>query len=423
MSRWNEQFDNHPIWDTIRQILYHLKIEFKNTDNEWFTERRRLVHLVELFQSTLGELDAEIVPFDLVSSLESNLVNQILNQTAAFATSGEIGHLQAANDQMANFFNELAILSALGRKSKDPKQVKSLNNLVDEFTKSIADKQTNLESLITDSENTIVQQKVKQAELEAMIEAKKAETDNLIATWQDQFGTAQAKRQSDFEEQLKQHNVDTKKGTDTAVAKSEKTLRDAINHSNQLITERSDETDNRLKAILQDAGNMHEKILALYNIVATDSAVAGYAKDATAEKGHADNWRNGSIIFIGIAVVWLLAAVLFVQYLAGDSLDWKTYPILFSISGVLLYGAVYAAQQSEKHRANERRNKWLALRVNAFEPFVNPLTQEQQNEMRKEICAVLFGDSGTHESSDEDVPTIVSALADAITKILKAVPK
>ena len=423
MSRWKEQFEAHPIWNTIEQIRNHLKVKFKNTDSVWFTERRRLVRLVELFQSTLEELDAEVVPFDSLTNLNANLTNQVLNQTDAFATSGDFGHLQAANEHMSNFLSELAILRALSGKSKAPRQTKSLNNLVDEFTESIAEKQTNLESMITDSEKSIAQQTAKQADLEAMIEAKRAETDALIATWLDQFNQAQNQRQSDFDEQIKQHVADAKNRTDAAVAKADQTLRDATNHSNRRITKRSHETDDKLKTILQDAENMHDKILALYNIVATDSSAAGYTKDAIAEKKQADNWRVISFSFISVNVTWLISLLLYTQYGAGAPIDWKTYPILFSITGVLVYGAVYAAQQSEKHRANERRNKWLALRVAAFEPFVSPLTPDQQSEMRKEIGAILFGDSGTHESSDDDAPTTISAMGDAVTKILKAVPK
>ena len=419
MSRWKVEFEGHPIWDTIEQIGFHLETKFEETNSTWFTERRRLIRLVELFESTLEEMDAEVVPINSVTGLNANLTNHVLTYTAAFSTDGQIEHLQAANDHMTNFLSELAILRVLGRKSQAPKQTKTLNKLVDEFTRSISKKQTDLESMITESEDTIEQQKVKQSELETAIEAKKTETDTLIAIWQEQFGTAQTERQSAFDAQLKRNDVDTKENTDTVVATAERTLNKAITLSNQHITKRHQDANKKLKEILQDADEKHKSILLLFQIVAEDSASAGYAKNAKDEKIQADFWRGFSIIFILATAAWIFSIVYLNDVFTGGMVAWKAYPTMISLTFVLLLGAAYTAQQSTRHRVIERRNRWWALRVAAFEPFVSSLSDAQKNELRKEIASALFGEKENDERKDDSTTAGINALADLISRLIK----
>src|SRR5690606_18584207 len=59
------------------------------------------------------------------------------------------------------------------------------------------------------------------------------------------------------------------------------------------------------------------------------------------------------------------------QPLQNTRFPWHTMLIAFSISGVLLWGAAYSAQQSTRHRNNEKRARWFALEVKAFDPFIS----------------------------------------------------
>ena len=423
MSRWIKQLKDHPIWNTIDKIGKNLDGEFDDTDSDAFIERRRLIRLVDMFRTTISELDAEVVQFSRLDELHNHLFHNVYNQTQAFAESGNMGHLVVANDQISVSLHELVLLRAIDVKSKSSKYIEKLSTVADQFAQGISKKQTMLETTLNEAKSAIAEQMEEQKTLKSTIDENKKQADGLIAEWQNQFNEAQNQRQVDFNNQQNQHRDETKKHTEAVVTAADETLTVAIANANQRIEAEWSGTENQLNEVLTFAEDKRQKILKLFEIVAIDSASAGYAKDASDEQKQADRWRVRSIRFIIANACWLFFLVIYTQFVMVGTIDWKIYPILFSLTGVLLYGAVYTAQQSARHRENERRNKWLALRVAAFEPFVSPLTQDQQNEMRKEIGAILFGESGTNESSDEDAPTTISAVADAVTKILKAVPK
>ena len=50
----------------------------------------------------------------------------------------------------------------------------------------------------------------------------------------------------------------------------------------------------------------------------------------------------------------------------------------FSLTAVLLYGAAYSAQQSTKHRNNEKRARWFALEIKAIDPFISSLPESDR---------------------------------------------
>jgi hypothetical protein len=59
----------------------------------------------------------------------------------------------------------------------------------------------------------------------------------------------------------------------------------------------------------------------------------------------------------------------------------------FSLTAVLLYGAAYSAQQSTKHRNNEKRARWFALEIKAIDPFISSLPEsDQQTTIRSRTC-------------------------------------
>lgn len=89
----------------------------------------------------------------------------------------------------------------------------------------------------------------------------------------------------------------------------------------------------------------------------------------------------------------------------------------------MLFGAAYSAQQSTKHRNNEKRDKWFALQIKAIDPFINSLTDEQQQELKKEISTQLFGSQ--HSEDDEKIVNeyALTLMTKSFTDILKAAQK
>ena len=86
-------------------------------------------------------------------------------------------------------------------------------------------------------------------------------------------------------------------------------------------------------------------------------------------------------------------------------MGWAQILTAFSLTGVLLFGAAYGAQQSARHRANERQACWFALELKAIDPFIHSLAEEDQRALKKALSDRLFGharDLGSPESALDD---------------------
>ena len=94
----------------------------------------------------------------------------------------------------------------------------------------------------------------------------------------------------------------------------------------------------------------------------------------------------------------------------------------FSVTAVLLFGAAYSAKQSNIHRDNEKRTRWFALEVNAIDPFIASLNEDDKKALKNKLSDKLFGQQVI--SNDKNGKIIdehaFGILIKGITDILKA---
>ena len=193
--------------------------------------------------------------------------------------------------------------------------------------------------------------------------------------------------------------------------------RQIIEMSNSM-KEKTDSAIEEMDEILSGAKDKRDKILDLYEIVAGDSATSGYARNASEEGRLANIWRRCSVGFIVSTSAWLLCFILYTIFGGKGEISWSIYPLAISLTGVLLFGAVFSGQQSSRHRNNEQKFRRLALRVAAFEPFVASLDDDVKNELRKEIAATIFGGDDQSEADNDEISLPLSAYAE-IAKIFE----
>jgi hypothetical protein len=455
MSRWTEKLENHPIHDTILWLESAASTEFDDTDEGEATERRRLHKLLGKYKNALECIDPELLPFNQIDSLNSALRHQnIANQINAYEKNGNVANLQAANDQISNQITQLAILLSLCEKENGSNPIRELEEQFDQVIDVLTRKKDALKrdfDLLTQQCN---QQKDELANLEKDVENKSSELSSMTSEWQSQFSSSQESRSQEFS-----------KWRDAFSSEKGKEVSDLIKGYESNLKEGKEKFDNSIQGMLEDGSKKHESILELYELTAGDSVGAGYIKDASDEKGLANRWRLISVAFIAAAVVWLMVAYFKspdvtlhknetplenVGVIAdeknkslpknsdvavrlesksnigkSDSFPWHLMLMTFSISGVLLWGAAYSAQQSTKHRMNERRARWFALEIKAFDPFISSLSDDQQKELKKELAERLFGQHSTSNESDAKVTDehAFKLVTDSISTILSKLPK
>lgn len=415
MSRWQEIFDSHAIHETLKQLKALASTEFEDVDENEVTERRRFIKAINAYEEALSRLDAELVPINQLDGLNTALRHQnIWGQVTNYASNGNASHLVAANDQLSNQLTQLSLLLAIAGLPTAETPVKNLEETIDYIGNALAKKKTALEGQLDGLSKSVTKSQQELKRLEDAIEKRRAETDSQLSQWQQQFSEAQERRNTEFSA--------WKDKMDTEIDESTQKI---ISQSNDILKKHQTEFDERIDAILADADEKHTAILDLYELTAGDSVGAGYLNNASYERKQANLWRWISIAFIVSTVAWLFYAYSHSSLTADGGILWSKVLTVFSLTGVLLFGAAFSSQQSNRHRANEKRASWFALQVKAIDPFIHSLDPKERNELKRLLSERLFANSDELSEGSGNVISehALNVIVKSITDILGKVPK
>lgn len=414
MSRWQEQFDNHVIHETLEELESYVDTNFDDVDEDEVIERRRLLKVFSILKELLNNIDPEIVPFNTLDSLNTQLKHQSCSpQLSSYKQNGNVQHLINANNHITNTLAQLTQYMILSDNFSVNKDIKPLEKSLDSFSSAIIDNKTKLSGEISDLEKKVNDNDTKLIQLNSTIEQKKQETDTLISQWQQQFSDAQDRRNTDYNTWSEKLKTSTNEEIDNHISEN----KDKLDKNNQVFLD-------EINTYLTEAKDKHQAILDLYNLTAGDSVASAYISNADEEKDQANFWRWASISFIVATAIWIGIAFFMDTGIASDgkTILWNKLITSFSLTGVLLFGAAYSAQQSNKHRSNEKKARWFALEVKAIDPFIASLDETMQKELKKQLSEKLFAQANKHEDSDKKIidEHAFNTIVKGITDIFKA---
>ncbi|PHS79161.1 MAG: hypothetical protein COB59_03185 [Rhodospirillaceae bacterium] len=480
MNRWKQQFKDHPIHETLAGMHEFASIEFENPQQNTIPERRRLLKLIETYQEILNHIDPELTPFDQLNTLNNAIRNDAYNNAHEYTEDGDVDYLTYANDALSSQLIHVSYLNPIAQKSRPLKPTKTLEKLVDSTAEEIIKRKNQLEKELdtlsdsiedkgkelkaeletfsqniterkTDLENELQTFSENIEELDELVETRKQSTDSLISEWQQQFSESQDNRRSEFNAWREKVNDKAASSTNAVIEKTNGRL---DSHSTKFIE--------KIDAFILDAENKHQAILDLYELAAGDSVAGGYLQNANEEAKQANFWRMASIGFLFATVIWLAthvnaisndvskntvsieeikpnlnntqesdktkktkASTMSLTTTSSELANWlPKLLITFSVSGVLLWGSAYAAQQSTRHRNNEKRTRWFALEIKAIDPFISSLTPEQQSTLKTQLSERLFAQSSTTEKDTSVIDEHAFKLfGDVFAKLLGQLPK
>ncbi|MGY5537713.1 hypothetical protein [Vibrio brasiliensis] len=402
MSIWTERLENHPLQETLNHLISMVQIEVDGITDD-ISEVRRFENVLRRVQQNLTQVDAELVAFNELDAFNSALRHQNLwNQVSSFHSNGNAAHIRNANTQLTNALVNKFWLVARMEGGLQVEQ-EHLRELYDDLASKYQDLKSKLSSLEEEKD-----------ELESTIENRRLEVDQQISQWQQLFSEAQEKRSENYQ--------DWKNSIAQNIGSSNKEL---INKTESKLEELESDTVTRLSRLSEESQQKHNRIQELYELASGDSISGGYAQTAKEESDQANLWRKISLGFIVVTVIWLLSA--FGLYSSGElhtvdssieqsteiasdsiktrvaSLDWSRYLLTFSITGVLLFGAGYAGQQSTKHRDEARRTQRFALQVKALDPYISSLPEGEQINIKKSLTEKFFDGVGERSSLDGEI--------------------
>ena len=415
MSRWKEQFDQHPIHATLDEMRELCRMAPDEPDDQNIIERRRLEKVIDTYVDSLKMVDPELVPFNQLDGLNNALKHpNVWNHVNNYKSSLNTAHLVAINDQLSVQLTQLALLLAIAKRSKSVKPIEGVEKLFDEFVSTVAKAQEEIANRQKDLEEQAEASSHKLEQLDALVEKRREEINSQLSEWQKQFSEAQERRASEYSEWRNAIEEKTATAINALIEKSREDLSAAATNFSQ-----------QIDGILGEAKEKHAAILSLYELTAGDSVAAGYLKNAEDEKEQANLWRWISIGFISATSLWLLFVWGYAAYVGAANIGWQQIVMSALLTGVLLYGAAYSSQQSTRHRNNEKRTRWFALEVKAIDPFISSLGEEERNQLKRLLSEKLFGQSGNLGSSESGVfdehayKMIIKGIAEILSKLPK----
>lgn len=249
------------------------------------------------------------------------------------------------------------------------------------------------------------------------------EKDQALSEWQSSFTSAQTSRAEEFS--VDQINRGEK--FDAALRewrdKSELAIKNISAEHEGKLSEAFKNFSASIEAKLVDAQAKHNDILEIHGLVGTDGVAGGYQKNATDEKDAAVVWRRvamGSFIFAGL---WLLFKYsMGFEAVADGSINWPEAIATTSLTLVFLGMGGYAARQSGMHREAEQHMRWFALEVNAIDPFLSSLPEDQRHKLKDQLSQKLFGQNRiSSPNNDRSIDLgALKTVTDAIQSVLKA---
>jgi hypothetical protein len=399
----------------------------------------------------LASVDPEVVPVNQLDGLNNHLRHQnVNNQVNAYTQSGKASHLVAINDHVSKQLTQLSIIQSLSDDPEVQDRISYIDSVIDSTINGLSAKKEDLDGQLANLSSLTEEQAKKLKSLSEEIELKQAELNKILSDWQNQFSSAQESRSQEFS-----------KWRDAFASEKNKEVQEILDKHDEALDQQTGRLESELDRIIEDAKSKHQSILELYELTAGDSVGAAYIKSADEEREQADRWRKVSVGFIVLTVIWLVFSFFYnseswsafgnvasevisqgdnegeetdqagsedvnfeLQPLQNIRFPWHTMLIAFSISGVLLWGAAYSAQQSTRHRNNEKRARWFALEVKAFDPFISSLEPQQQQDLKRQLAERIFGQNST---ADEDSKVVdehaLKAVTEAFGKVLSKLPK
>lgn len=164
MSRWIEQYQNHPFHNEWK--LFNENLDLAKIDDETIVtsvnELNRLRKVVSFLDGLLNSIDPELVPLTTWVNFSSQLTS-CNQQLAAFNTNRNIIHLQEANTHADNLLSYVRPYMVIGGDAG-----KILQNAVKQYSKTLDEYSATLES---DSSKLVKEIKNRRSQTEDLYKA------------------------------------------------------------------------------------------------------------------------------------------------------------------------------------------------------------------------------------------------------------
>lgn len=371
-------FNEHKIHREVDALVKLASAEYKNIDATTLEESARFKKSATILRATLKSIDADLLDFDELDGINNHLVSAV-DQVSKFSNDQNIQALIDGNRDILIAIRQLKLMNLAAIEIAPQVQFRNIEEDFSRFAKAVDARIKDFDKAIENLESPHKAISDNFQGLESLVEMRRKEIEARFSDWQSQFSSAQNDRSRAFDE-LYQDIIEKNAAT---IGKTEQ-------KSMEQITTDYKSWKAHLDNLLAGASEAHRSIQQLHNLSAEVSVTGGYLSNADKEGIAAVNWRRGSILFIVLAATWLIYSV----FTLNSMIYWERAILSFPLTGVLLFGAAYAAQQASRHRDVEVRNRRFALEMAAIDPYLQSLDPADRQALKKELTRNYFGNFG-----------------------------
>lgn len=410
MEHANLYEDNAVTINDIRLLLEKSKKHVLKSKNFSYHDKLSDIEIVlDSVAISLKTADPILINSSHKSAVTSNL-SQISSFLQNFVNNPDdnISHIDSAYSQAEAIKNELPFLIS----KVDETGIENIREIVSATRQSAS---VNLKNLSTEFEERIDEITKQVEELKRLstdtnttIENQKDRLDTAIAEFQKQF----SERIGEFQKQFSEAEEDRRKKLEASIQNREKAYKkETSERTNDLNTWREQfttvfntekETFNfTSNELIEKIKNHAQEAKVTVGLISEKSLQNDFIIQADNEKNRAWWWNLATFIEVGLLI--LAVGYIFIHTIIVPlPIEQSNYPQILSkflVTAVIGIIARWTSRQANRHLAEERRLRKLALELATINPFLNNLPDEIQYKVKEILAMRYYGNS-----SDEKAP-------------------
>jgi hypothetical protein len=453
MNEWDQRIREHRVWTEMGGLgpMIDNAAAIENISPDALVGLERLRTILAYGGKRIAAADPQITALPPLDSIASALT-AVRNEVAAFISDQESAHISSANVAADNAL--LAVSQVPGAYS--PEELGALVAATLDYrtvvSDALAEAQKKLRSFKTSSEEALKALSAKiedntstlssrAAGLESSlssvatsVEAERQKVASIVSEQQGQFSTAQDSRSESFNKLVGEYQSQFSAAQDArskehvaaesarlikyneTIAEYSKKLADQdadftkqrgvmVTDAEHNLTQLWSDYGGKAAQALLDIEDKQKHVEKLVGVIGNLGVTSGYVRAANQARWAMWGWQAATLAAL-ITLSTLAYKTLGLLEDRGGRFSWGGFAgraLLLVSLGVI---AAYSGFQADKLFADEKRNRKLALQLEAIGPYLAPLPVEDQNKFRVQMGEVSFGrepESHEHRKSPTSV--------------------
>lgn len=421
-KKYEEQLQGHPVHTAIKTLedVLNKALAAENAAPH-LDDLKKIQKALIFIRERLIIVDPSLVAVGTLNTLNTSFANTATHIKNFLANSQP----QQIANALSNIDSAISLVPSLLSSSNDSNIVDITKEQIDSFLKHVSSQmnyfdktlkglENNYGSINSIAENSKILSDDTKAQSNQLITDLQKKNQNVISDFQKQWQRITSEIQNQFSQKQTERSDKFEKTISEYKEKLSLELKKIIDSHNQKLDENFTAYNDRINSILKDSAERHSRIVKLYQIVASDSVGGAYKKTADDELTTANKLRKSGLQCLSGGAIWILICILMTLLNGVSFFGLFTFNFnvtiyhaipATTITFIILSIGAYLLFQSEKHRKTSLWANQVNLEINAFEPFIDSMEDDDKRDMRKALTGQLFGHISNPQNTNEKIET------------------